>query len=190
MHARARTHTHAHARNAHAAAAAARAAASTPPSSRRASASAAAAATPDATRADIAAATALLASARAADAAGEYAAALERYTAVATRHPSLALAHTAWLSAALLLFQTGAKDSALLELESESVDVGAGNAQLHAALAVVLHAQRPAQLPRAEGEWAAATALAPRYNDVAWVRESKGWPPAMLDALTAFITLS
>jgi hypothetical protein len=178
------THTHARA----AAAAAARAASSSStPASRRAAASAS---SPAATRADIAAATALLASARDADAAGEYALALQRYTAVATQHPSLALAHTARLSAALLLFQTGARDSALLELESESVDVGAGNAQLHAALAVVLHATRPAQLPRAEGEWAAATALAPRYEDVDWVRDNKGWPPAMLDALRAFITLS
>jgi hypothetical protein len=150
----------------------------------------AAAAAPAPTRADIQAATALLAAARDAASAGEYAAALESYTAVAERYPGLALSHAARLSAALLLFQTGARERALLELESESADVGLGNAQLHAALAVVLHATRPAQLARAEAEWDAALALAPRYDDADWVRHNKAWPPALLDALRAFITLS
>ncbi len=97
--------------------------------------------------------------------------------------------HTARLGRALMLFQTAQREAALLELESELVEVGAGNAQLHAALAVVVHATRPAQVTRAETEWDAATALAPRYEDEAWVREEKAWPPALMASLHSFLTL-
>ena len=108
---------------------------------------------------------------------------------MAARHPELALAHGARLNAALLLFETGSQERALLELESEAALVGAGNAQLHAALAVVVHATRPAQLARAEAEWEMAVSLATRFDDEAWVAQEKGWPPAMLDALHAFLKL-
>jgi hypothetical protein len=89
----------------------------------------------------------------------------------------------------MLLFETGKPERALLELESEVAEVGAGNAQLHAALAVVVHATRPTQLARAESEWDIAAGLAPRFEDEAWVASEKGWPPAMLAALHRFLTL-
>jgi hypothetical protein len=101
----------------------------------------------------VADAKALLAAARDALDRRDYAAALEAYTACATRHPALALSHAARLNAALLLFETGKPERALLELESEVAEVGAGNAQLHAALAVVVHATRPAQLALPSQLW-------------------------------------
>ena len=147
------------------------------------------AASPAPTASEVADAKALLATARGCFEARDYAAALEAYTAVATRHPGLALAHSARLNAALLLFETGLRERALLELESEVALVGAGNAQLHAALAVVVHATRPAQLARAESEWDTAVSLAPRFDDEAWVAQEKAWPPAMLAALHSFLKL-
>ena len=108
---------------------------------------------------------------------------------VAARHPELALAHGARLNAALLLFETGSRERALLELESEVALVGEGNAPLHAALAVVVHATRPAQLARAEAEWDKAVSLAPRFEDEEWVAREKLWPPALLAALHAFLKL-
>jgi hypothetical protein len=68
-------------------------------------------------------------------------------------------------------------------------DVGAGNAQLHAALAVVVHATRPSQLARAESDWDYAVSLAPRFEDEGWVKTEKQWPPAMLAALHRFLSL-
>ena len=147
------------------------------------------AASPAPTAAEVADAKAQLATARDAFDTRDYAAALEAYTACATQHPALALAHTARLNAARLLVEAGQRERALLELESEVAEVGAGNAQLHAALAVVVHATRPAQLTRAESEWDIAVSLAPRFEDEAWVASEKGWPPSMLAALHRFLTL-
>ena len=156
---------------------------------RKSPAARARAASPAPTASEVADAKASLAKAREAFEAGDYTGALVAYTNVATRYPELALAHSARLNAALLLFETGSRERALLELESEVALVGAGNASLHAALAVVVHATRPAQLARAESEWDTAVSLAPRFDDEAWVAQEKGWPPAMLAALHAFLKL-
>ena len=142
-------------------------------------------------RAAIADAVALLAAAREAEDRGEYGSALATYTDVSERHRDLALAHRARLARALLLFQIGDREQALLELEDELVEVGAGNAPVHAALAVVLHAQRtgPLQLARAEDQWDAATRLSPRFEDKDWVAEHARWPPAMMAALGKWLAL-
>lgn len=140
--------------------------------------------------ASIADATATLAAARAAEDAGQWDTALQLYTGVCDRHADLALVHRARVARALLLFQVSQRDQAFLELEDELVDIGAGNADVHAALAVVLHATRPSQVGRAEAEWDLATRFAPRYADVDWVRTTKRWPPAMLAALDGFLKLS
>jgi len=121
---------------------------------------------------------------------GDYASALEQYTAAAQRHPELALAHRARLQRALLLFETGSGERSLLELQSEAAEVGAGNAAIHAALAVVLHAVRPAQVGRAEEEWDLAVRLAPRFAEPAWVASEQRWPPRLLAALQRFLELS
>lgn len=149
-----------------------------------------AAAGPPPSRADVEAMTEGLAQAAAASARGEYAAALELYSQAADAHPGLALAHRARLQRALLLWEAGLGERSLLELQSEAAEVGAGNAQIHAALAVVLHSLRPAQVGRAESEWAVAVELAPRYADPAWVESEQRWPPKLLAALQRFLALS
>ena len=146
-------------------------------------------ASPAPTAAEVADAKASLAKAQDYAAARDFASALAAYEDVATRHAELALAHGARLNAALLLFETGERERALLELESEEALIGAGNAPLHAALAVVVHATRPAQLARAEAEWDTAVSLAPRFEDEAWVARETSWTPKMLAALHAFLKL-
>jgi len=145
---------------------------------------------PDAQSSLIADATATLAAARAAEETGDWDTALRLFTRVCDKHSDLALVHKARLQRALLLFQTSQREQALLELEDELVDVGMGNAEIHAALAVVLHATRPAQVGRAEDNWDIATRYAPRFADAEWVRTTKGWPPAMLASLSSFLTLT
>lgn len=67
------------------------------------------------------------------------------------------------------LFELGEREDAFLELEDELVDVGVGNAQVHAAMAAMLHTQRPQQGLRAESEWEKAVELAPKFADaVRW----------------------
>lgn len=41
----------------------------------------------------------------------------------------------------------------------------------------------------AESNWAAAVNLDNRYKDVAWVRDIRRWPPALVDALDRFLRL-
>lgn len=98
------------------------------------------------------------------------------------------------------LYELGEREDAFLELEDELVEVGVGNAQaraplttqlscflrcrgvslsggnggvsqVHAAMAAMLHTQRPQQELRAESEWEKAVELAPRFSDP--VRRSK-----------------
>ena len=78
---------------------------------------------------------------------------------------------SARLGAALMRFQVGDREQALLEVEDEQAAVGIGNARVHAALAVMLHALRPRQQLRAEGEWEAAVELAPKFEREARTRE-------------------
>lgn len=89
---------------------------------------------------------------------------------------------------ALLLYQTGSRLEALLELEAEEA-VLRGYPEVHAALAVLLHAERPQQLGRVEGQWETCMEFDRRYEDAAWVRETKHWPPAVCAALERFLRL-
>ena len=137
----------------------------------------------------IAEATARLTAAREAEDAGEYSRALQLYTEVCDKHRDLALVHRARLARALLLFQVGEREESLLALEDEVVDVGFGNADVRAALAVALHATRPAQVGRAEEEWDTATRYAPKFADEQWVRKTKRWPPKLMTCLHQWLTL-
>lgn len=63
------------------------------------------------------------------------------------------------------LYELGEREDAFLLLEDELVEVGVGNAQVHAAMAALLHSQRPLQQLRAEAEWDKAVGLAPKFSD-------------------------
>ena len=63
------------------------------------------------------------------------------------------------------------------------------SAEVHAALAAAIYRHRPAQLARAEQEWDVCQEFDRRFGDVDWVRRSRRWPPAMLDALSGFLAL-
>jgi predicted negative regulator of RcsB-dependent stress response len=138
----------------------------------------------------IADATATLAAAREAEDAADYGRALQLYTQVCDKHRDLALVHRARLARALLLFQLDQREEAVLELDDEVVDVGFGNADVRAALAVALHATRPAQLGRAEAEWETATRFAPKFADEQWVRDTKRWPPKLMTCLHQWLRLA
>ena len=133
----------------------------------------------------IAEATATLAAAREAEDAADYGRALQLYTQVCDKHRDLALVHRARLARALLLFQLDQREEAVLELDDEF-----GNADVRAALAVALHATRPAQIGRAEAEWELATRYAPKFADEQWVRETKRWPPKLMACLQKWLTLA
>ncbi len=62
--------------------------------------------------------------------------------------------------------------------------------QVHAALACMLHAERPREVGRAESQWEIANEFDTRFSDLQWVRTEKHWPPRLLAALENFLTLS
>lgn len=64
-----------------------------------------------------------------------------------------------------------------------------GYPEVHAALAAVLYAERPAQRLRAEQQWDIALEFDSRYESYDWVASNKHWPPAMLQALQKFLLL-
>lgn len=92
------------------------------------------------------------------------------------------------LCAAVLPPQEGDTSRALTELNELELDLR-GNPETHAALAAVLYAERPAQRWRAEQQWDIAIEFDTRYQDVAWVQDTKRWPPRLMTALVQFLSL-
>lgn len=126
--------------------------------------------------------------AREASDAGQYQQALDQYNGLVHSYPDLALTEYARLGRALMLYQVGRVDEAVVELESEAVSL-TGYAEVHAALAALLYAERPQQGLRAEQEWDVATAFDSHYSNTAWVVQQKHWPPRLVDALDRFLQL-
>jgi len=120
---------------------------------------------------------------------GEWTQALDKYTQIIEKYSDLALAERARISRALLMYQVGQVEDALLQLEDEEVALR-GAAEVHAALAAILYTERPAQVGRAEEQWAIATGFDRRYADEDWVRTQRRWPPRMMTALQKFLNLS
>ena len=155
--------------------------------------------------------------------------ALHKYTIIARDYSDLALAERARVKRALMLYETGQVEQALLELEDEEVALR-GNAevpphnhgvhlvtlsktkvrridsaktycnyplrahalapaQVHAAMAAVLYAEKPLERQRAELQWEIGTEFDSRYNNIEWVARSKVWGPRLLQALERFLTL-
>ncbi len=131
--------------------------------------------------------TTLTAAADAAAAAGDFPEALRCETEIVQRYGDLALAERARVRRALLLFQVGRTEDALLQLEDEEVALR-GNAEVHAALATVLYSR--GRSSAAEQQWDVATEFDKRYADPQWVAAERRWPPALLDALQRFLSLS
>lgn len=119
---------------------------------------------------------------------GKYADALEGYQLVIDGYPDLALAERARMKRALMEYQLGKIRDSILHLEDEEVAVR-GNAEVHAALAAVLYAERPNELNIAEEQWDIATEFDTRYSSIEFVENNRYWPPAMVSALKKFLLL-
>ena len=115
--------------------------------------------------------------------AGDYEAAAQAYARGAAEHPDLALADVARTRAALVTFQLGGRDGAVLLALEDVEAVLRGSGEVLAAEAVVLYTLRRRG---AEEKFAAATALEPRWGDAAFVDQKSGWPPRMVEAWHAF----
>eukprot|EP00199_Chlamydomonas_sp_CCMP681_P006545 CAMPEP_0119113826 /NCGR_PEP_ID=MMETSP1180-20130426/45309_1 /TAXON_ID=3052 ORGANISM="Chlamydomonas cf sp, Strain CCMP681" /NCGR_SAMPLE_ID=MMETSP1180 /ASSEMBLY_ACC=CAM_ASM_000741 /LENGTH=186 /DNA_ID=CAMNT_0007102081 /DNA_START=201 /DNA_END=761 /DNA_ORIENTATION=- len=119
---------------------------------------------------------------------GQFTTALAELDALLAQEGDLALASYARTARALLLYQLGDAQDALLALEDQEV-AQLGTAEIHAALAVLMWNEKPALAFRAEQEWEAARGFDTRYSNPEWVSSAKHWPPRMLDALQRFLTL-
>lgn len=113
---------------------------------------------------------------------------LEDFTQITRRFPDLAITNYAKIGRALLLYQTGSKNQAILELEDLEVALR-GYAEVHAALASIIYTERPTEISYAEEQFDIASEFDQRYSDIKWVEREKAWPPAMLTALDKFLNL-
>lgn len=131
----------------------------------------------------------LLQSASDEQAKGQYQSALDKYKALVLEYPEFeGLGERGRVGQALMEYQVGMVDAAILHLEDEEVALR-GLAEVHAALASVLYVERPERLAFAELQWDIASEFDSRYASVAWVKKEKKWPPRMLEALESFLTL-
>ena len=62
------------------------------------------------------------------------------------------------------------------------------HAEVHAALAAALYADKHATVP-AEQQFTIATLLDSRYTNPSWVKSTKHWPPSLIASLQKFIAL-
>ena len=119
---------------------------------------------------------------------GEFAGALASFTAVVSGYKDLALSEYARVGRAVVLYEIGDRDESITEMEDVSVALK-GYPEIHAALAAALYADKHAPL-LAEFQFNIATLLDPHYSDLAYVRDTKHWPPSLVASLKNFITLT
>ncbi|KAG6517135.1 hypothetical protein ZIOFF_020515 [Zingiber officinale] len=125
---------------------------------------------------------------------GDYSRALDYFTLVVQEYKDFAFSDYARVGRALLLYEIGDRDEAIAEMEDVSISLKGYPgifhlAEIHAALAAALYADKHAAL-LAENQFTIATLLDPHYTDLSYVRETKHWPPSLIDSLQHFITLS
>ncbi|MEL6815220.1 MAG: tetratricopeptide repeat protein [Cyanobacteria bacterium J06598_3] len=113
----------------------------------------------------------------------EWELAIADYQAAITLQPSFSLGYGNY---ALALYQTGETDKALQIMKS-LVRKYPSFADMRAALTAVLWVQ--GQGGEAESNWVAVVGLDSRYKDLNWVKNVRRWPPKMVTALEAFLTL-
>uniref|UniRef100_A0A0A9DJ72 Uncharacterized protein n=1 Tax=Arundo donax TaxID=35708 RepID=A0A0A9DJ72_ARUDO len=119
---------------------------------------------------------------------GEFPEALASFTRVVMEYADLALSEYARVGRALVLYEIGDRDESIAEMEDVSITLK-GYPEIHAALAAALYADKHAAL-LAENQFVIATLLDPHYTDLAYVRDTKHWPPSLVASLHDFITLS
>ena len=117
---------------------------------------------------------------------GRYQDALAKYEEVIAKYGDFALAERSRVSRAILEYQVGKVDAAILHLKDEEVALR-GDAEVHAALAIVLYSEKPYEISLAEEQFEVAMEFDKRFGDVAYVRDGKpAWPPRMVAALEKF----
>ncbi|CAM6069643.1 unnamed protein product [Sphagnum tenellum] len=129
----------------------------------------------------------LLFKAREAQAQGDFPVALGFFSQITEKAGDLALSEYARVGRALSLYEVGDRGEAILEMEDMSVSLK-GYPEIHAALAAALYVDKHATVP-AEQQFTIATLLDPRYRDLSWVRNSRHWPPSLMESLQKFILL-
>ena len=132
--------------------------------------------------------------------AGDFEGAERVFGACERQFGDLALADSARLGRALATYGLEGREvdaiSQLFELAGGRKDDPLGYPEAHAALAAALYgkrrggAGREAELEEAERQWALGDSLDPRYRNAQWVRDKRHWPPALVDALVAFLDLA
>ncbi|KAM0057082.1 putative tetratricopeptide-like helical domain superfamily [Helianthus debilis subsp. tardiflorus] len=119
---------------------------------------------------------------------GDYVQALQYFTQVVREYKDFALSEYARVGRALALYEVGDKDEAIAEMEDVSISLK-GSPEVHAALAAALYSYKHASV-LAENQFTIATLLDPQYTDLAYVKDTKHWPPSLVRSLQDFITLS
>ncbi|ASC70920.1 hypothetical protein XM38_018680 [Halomicronema hongdechloris C2206] len=114
---------------------------------------------------------------------GRWSAAWADYRHAVALDPEFALAR---VNQALASYQLGHPNDAIAELRA-LVRRYPNFADARAALTAALWAG--GQWGEAESHWVAAVGLDERYGDLDWVRTVRRWPPAMVEALEAFLSL-
>ncbi|KAL6346116.1 hypothetical protein AAG906_025396 [Vitis piasezkii] len=132
--------------------------------------------------------TPLLEKGRELQAQGDFERALQYFTQVVNNYKDFAFSDYARVGRALALYEVGDRQEAIAEMEDVSISLK-GYPEVHAALAAALYADKHAPL-LAENQFTIATLLDPHYTDIAYVRETKHWPPSLISSLQHFITLS
>uniref|UniRef100_A0A7N0TVK6 Uncharacterized protein n=1 Tax=Kalanchoe fedtschenkoi TaxID=63787 RepID=A0A7N0TVK6_KALFE len=119
---------------------------------------------------------------------GDFVGALDYFTQVVRDYKDFAFSEYARVGRALALYEIGDRDEAIAEMEDVSISLK-GYPEVHAALAAALYVDKHAPI-LAENQFTIATLLDPQYTDIAYVRETKHWPPSLVSSLFNFITLS
>jgi tetratricopeptide (TPR) repeat protein len=115
---------------------------------------------------------------------GDWPAARASFEAASLARPGFAMARS---SAALAAFQLGDRAEAEQALRS-LIRRYPLFADARAGLTALLWQQ--GHRGEAESNWAAASGLDPRYRQEEWLRQTRRWPPAPVEALQQFLALS
>ncbi|XP_058226215.1 uncharacterized protein LOC131335059 isoform X2 [Rhododendron vialii] len=118
---------------------------------------------------------------------GDFNQALDYFTQVIENYKDFALSDYARVGRALALYEVGDREESIAEMEDVSISLK--GYPVHAALAAALYVDKHAPL-LAENQFTIATLLDPHYTDIAYVRETKHWPPSLISSLQHFITFS
>lgn len=115
---------------------------------------------------------------------GDWNAALTDFETAMELSPQFAFARGNY---ALALYQVGERDEAIKTMRN-LVRKYPQFADMRAAMTAALWDK--GQIGEAESNWVAAIGLDSRYKDTAWLTEIRRWPPALVENMEGFLTLS